>query len=76
MAIQQGFDMELADSTVVKDVKAVDTYDVAAALHHEAILKLMGVLKEAISTIAGVTTDEVAKSALESLVEQLPEAPQ
>lgn len=34
-------DTELRDGTIVKDVKSVDTYGVAAALHHEAILALM-----------------------------------
>ena len=34
-------DMQLSDGSVVKNVKSVDTYGVAAALHHEAILALM-----------------------------------
>ena len=32
---------ELKDGTVVKDVKSVDTYGVAAALHHEVLLVLL-----------------------------------
>ena len=34
-------DMQLSDGSVIKNVKSVDTYGVAAALHHEAILALM-----------------------------------
>ncbi|EPE1366926.1 tail fiber domain-containing protein [Escherichia coli] len=40
-AVVKSHDMELQDGTKVKDVKAVDTSGVAAALHHEAILALM-----------------------------------
>ncbi len=32
---------ELKDGTIVEDIKSVDTYGVAAALHHEAILALL-----------------------------------
>lgn len=34
-------DTELKDGTIVKDVKSVDTYGVAAALHHEVLLVLL-----------------------------------
>lgn len=34
-------DVTLSDGTVIDNVKSVDTYGVAAALHHEAILELM-----------------------------------
>ena len=37
---------ELKDGTVVEDIKSVDTYGVAAALHHEAILALMDQIDE------------------------------
>lgn len=40
-AISVSGDMEMADGSLVKDVKSVNTYGVAAALHHEAILELM-----------------------------------
>lgn len=40
-AVVKSHDMELQDGTKIKDVKAVDTSGVAAALHHEAILALM-----------------------------------
>ena len=40
-AVKGGYDMTLEDGTVIPDVKTVDTYGVAAALHHEAILALM-----------------------------------
>lgn len=45
-AVSVSGDMELSDGTVVKDVKSVDTYGVAAALHHEAILALMDQIDE------------------------------
>ena len=40
-AVKGGYDITLQDGTVISDVKTVDTYGVAAALHHEAILALM-----------------------------------
>ncbi|MCU6366154.1 tail fiber domain-containing protein [Enterobacter quasiroggenkampii] len=40
-AVKGGYDITLKDGTVIPDVKTVDTYGVAAALHHEAILALM-----------------------------------
>ena len=40
-AISVSGDMEMADGSLVKGVKSVNTYGVAAALHHEAILELM-----------------------------------
>ncbi|UCR91933.1 tail fiber protein [Escherichia phage vB_EcoP_IMEP8] len=40
-AVKNIGETELVDGTVVEDTKAVDTYGVAAALHHEAILELM-----------------------------------
>ena len=40
-AVSISGDMEMEDGSVVKDVRSVDTYGVAAALHHEAILELM-----------------------------------
>lgn len=51
-AITISCDMELMDGTTVKDVKAVDTYGVAAALHHEAILELMKQVEDLRSEIA------------------------
>lgn len=60
------------DGTKVERVKALSAGDVAAALHHESILQLMDIMKEAITTIAGVTTDESAKAALEALAERIP----
>ena len=39
-------DMQLSDGSIVKNVKSVDTYGVAAALHHEAILALMAKIEE------------------------------
>ncbi|URO83400.1 hypothetical protein [Escherichia phage EC150] len=43
---------ELKDGTVVEDIKSVDTYGVAAALHHEAILALMDQIDELKAEIA------------------------
>ncbi|EHI0629746.1 tail fiber domain-containing protein [Escherichia coli] len=40
-AVKGGYDITLEDGTIIPDVKTVDTYGVAAALHHEAILALM-----------------------------------
>lgn len=40
-AVKGGYDITLKDGEVISDVKTVDTYGVAAALHHEAILALM-----------------------------------
>ena len=60
------------DGTTLDRVKALSAGDVAAALHHESILQLMGIMKEAIITIAGVTSDESAKAALEALAERIP----
>lgn len=40
-AISVSGDMEMEDGSLVKGVKSVNTYGVAAALHHEAILELM-----------------------------------
>ncbi|MGZ0721691.1 tail fiber domain-containing protein [Kluyvera cryocrescens] len=71
-AISIGPDRELPDGSVVEGVQSPDTYGVAAALHHESILQLMDIVKEAISTIAGVTTDKSAKAALEALAERIP----
>ncbi|MEB6387812.1 tail fiber domain-containing protein [Kluyvera ascorbata] len=67
-----GQDRTLDDGKVVEGVLSVDTGGVAAALHHESILQLMGIMKEAITTIAGVTSDESAKAALEALAERIP----
>lgn len=71
-AISIGPDRELPDGSVVEGVQSPDTYGVAAALHHESILQLMDIMKGAITTIAGVTTDEGAKAALEELAERIP----
>lgn len=53
-AVSVSGDMELSDGTVVKDVKSVDTYGVAAALHHEAILALMNQIDELKAEIAAL----------------------
>lgn len=41
-----GLDVEMPDGSTVEDVKAVDTYGIAAALHHEAILAMMDEIAE------------------------------
>lgn len=41
-----GLDVEMPDGSTVEDVKAVDTYGIAAALHHEAILAMMDQIAE------------------------------
>uniref|UniRef100_UPI002896EF59 tail fiber domain-containing protein n=1 Tax=Kluyvera ascorbata TaxID=51288 RepID=UPI002896EF59 len=67
-------DQELIDGTIVKDVLTVQAGDsgVLAAVHHASIMQLMDIVKEAITAIAGVTTDESAKAALEALAERIP----
>lgn len=53
-AVRSTIDMTLSDGTVVEGVKSVDTYGLAAALHHEAILELMKqieALKEEVATL-------------------------
>jgi len=37
----EDFEVEMPDGSKIGDVKSVDTYGIAAALHHEAILKMM-----------------------------------
>ena len=65
---------ELVDGTIIDNVLTVQAGDsgVLAAVHHESILQLMEIVKEAITKIAGVTTDESAKAALEALAERIP----
>ncbi|MFU0930914.1 tail fiber domain-containing protein [Kluyvera cryocrescens] len=69
---ENNYPQTFPDGTSVEKVKALSAGDVAAALHHESILQLMDIVKEAITTIAGVTTDEGAKAALEALAERIP----
>lgn len=71
-AVSRGGDVTLKNGDVVKGVKRPDTYGVAAALHHESILQLMGILKETITTIAGTTSDTSAREALEVLANKIP----
>ncbi|WP_419057274.1 tail fiber domain-containing protein [Kluyvera georgiana] len=71
-AVSIGPDRALPDGTIVEGVQSPDSYGISAALHHESILQLMDIVKEAITTIAGVTTDESAKAALEALAERIP----
>lgn len=71
-AVSRGGDVTLKNGDVVKGVKRPDTYGVAAALHHESILQLMGILKETITTIAGSTSDASARETLEVLADKIP----
>ncbi|HID3517754.1 MULTISPECIES: tail fiber domain-containing protein [Citrobacter] len=71
-AVSRGGDITLKNGDVVKGVKRPDTYGVAAALHHESILQLMGILKETITTISGTTSDASAREALEVLANKIP----
>ncbi|HEM7929172.1 TPA: tail fiber domain-containing protein [Citrobacter braakii] len=71
-AVSRGGDITLKNGDVVKVVKRPDTYGVAAALHHESILQLMGILKETITTIAGTTSDTSTREALEVLANKIP----
>ncbi|TXE56166.1 tail fiber domain-containing protein [Serratia ureilytica] len=66
-------DRKLLDGTVVKDVLSPDTAGISAALHHEAILELMGIIRDGLKTIASVTSDEVAASALNALASRIPD---
>ncbi len=67
-------DRKLLDGTVVKNVLSPDTAGISAALHHEAILELMSILKDGLKTIASVTSDENAASALNALASRIPDA--
>ncbi|EMN3919639.1 tail fiber domain-containing protein [Citrobacter farmeri] len=40
------FELEMPDGSKIDDVKSVDTYGIAAALHHEAILAMMDQIAE------------------------------
>lgn len=40
------FEVEMPDGSKIRDVKSVDTYGIAAALHHEAILAMMDQIAE------------------------------
>ena len=71
-AVSRSGDITLKNGDVVKGVKRPDTYGVAAALHHESILQLMGILKETITTISGTTSDASAREALEVLANKIP----
>lgn len=46
--------VELPDGKEVENVESVDTYGIAAALHHEAILALMDQMKELRAEIKGL----------------------
>lgn len=66
-------DRKLLDGTIIKDVLSPDTAGISAALHHEAILELMSILKYGLKTIASVTSDENAASALSALASRIPD---
>ncbi|WP_260677695.1 tail fiber domain-containing protein [Citrobacter amalonaticus] len=42
----EDFEVEMPDGSKIDDVKSVDTYGIAAALHHEAILVMMDQIAE------------------------------
>lgn len=48
----EGFNVDMPDGSTVEKVKSVDTYGIAAALHHEAILELMKQVEELKKEIA------------------------
>lgn len=66
-------DRTLKDGTVVKDILSPDTSGVSAALHHEAILSLMGTVKMALSLISDGTDDAEIKKALAGLADSIPD---
>ncbi|MEN1861703.1 hypothetical protein VNX24_24505 [Citrobacter farmeri] len=43
---QEGYSVEMPDGSKINNVKSVDTYGIAAALHHEAILAMMDQIEE------------------------------
>lgn len=57
-AVKSIGDTELADKSIIKDTKAVDTYGVAAALHHEAILALMEQVEQLKAEVALLRSGE------------------
>lgn len=67
-------DRKLLDGTVVKNVLSPDTAGISAALHHEAILELMGIIRDGLKAIASVTSDESAASKLNALASRIPDA--
>ncbi|WP_418457582.1 tail fiber domain-containing protein [Citrobacter braakii] len=50
-AVSKGLNVTLSDGSVVEGVLSPDTYGVAAALHHEAILALMEKVEELTATV-------------------------
>lgn len=66
-------DRKLLDGTVVKNVLSPDTAGISAALHHEAILELMSIIKDGLTVIASVTSDDKAAAALNLLASRIPD---
>lgn len=64
----------LPDGSVVPNVLAPDTYGVASALHHEALLSLMDILKSALEVIADSTSDTETREKLSAIAALIPEA--
>lgn len=54
----EGYDIELPDGSTVDSVKSVDTYGIAAALHHEAILELIKQVEELKKEVAELKADK------------------
>ena len=57
-AVTETQDVELPDGTLVKNVLSPDSYGVAAALHHEAILVLMDKIESLEAKIQALTSSQ------------------
>ena len=57
-AVTETQDVELPDGTLVKNVLSPDSYGVAAALHHEAILALMDKIESLEAKILAITSSQ------------------
>ncbi len=65
-AVTSGGSVKLTDGSTVDDVQSPDTYGVAAALHHEAILALMDKIDKQDAIIAELQTRMKAIDGLEA----------
>ena len=73
-AVREMGDKTLPDGSVVNGVLAPDTYGVASALHQEAILSLMDIIKSALGVIAEASSDTDTRDTLRAIAALIPEA--
>lgn len=63
----------LSDGSTVDNTLSVNAGQIAAGVHHEAILSLMSIMKQGLTIIAGQTTDAATKSSLVDLAALIPD---